>query len=59
MSTTSIRRIWKEPDQGAARGSDRGGVMAGSTTMALPVIIVLLIVQQRITSGMTAGADTG
>lgn len=45
-------RVFEE----GARGTDWGGVMAGSTIMAMPVIILFVIVQRRITSGMTAGA---
>ena len=33
-----------------------GGVMAGSTVMALPVVIFFLIVQRKATAGLTAGA---
>lgn len=33
--------------------------MAGSTIMVVPVIILFLIVQRRITSGLTAGAVWG
>ena len=33
--------------------------MAGSTLMALPVIIFFLIVQRKVTAGLTAGAVKG
>ena len=33
--------------------------MAGSTLMALPVVVFLLIVQRKVTAGMTAGAVEG
>jgi N,N'-diacetylchitobiose transport system permease protein len=33
--------------------------MAGSTVMALPVVIFFLIVQRRVTAGLTAGAVKG
>ncbi|QAY74918.1 carbohydrate ABC transporter permease [Agromyces protaetiae] len=36
-----------------------GGVMAGSTLMAIPVIIFFLIVQGRMTSGLVSGAVKG
>lgn len=51
--------VWLQAFNEGARGTDWGGVMAGSTIMALPVIIFFLIVQRKITSGMTAGAVKG
>ena len=33
--------------------------MAGSTLMALPVVVFFLIVQRKVTAGMTAGAVKG
>ena len=41
------------------RGIDWGGVMAGSTLIAVPVIIFFLLVQGRMVSGLTAGAVKG
>ena len=41
------------------RGVDWGGVMAGSTLIAIPVIIFFLLVQGRMVSGLTAGAVKG
>ena len=38
---------------------DWGGIMAGSTLFALPVMIFFILVQRRITQGMTAGAVKG
>ena len=40
-------------------GTDYGGLMAGCTIMALPVVIFFLFVQRRIVSGFTAGAVKG
>ena len=40
-------------------GTDWGGVMAGSTLYAIPVVIFFLIVQRRVVSGLTAGAVKG
>jgi N,N'-diacetylchitobiose transport system permease protein len=37
-------------------GIDYGGLMAGCTIMAVPVVIFFLFAQRRIVSGMTAGA---
>jgi len=41
------------------RGTDFGGLMAASTLFTLPVVILFLLVQQRIVSGLTAGAVKG
>lgn len=43
----------------ATRETDWGLVMAGSTLVALPVIVFFLIVQGRMTSGLVAGAVKG
>ena len=51
--------VWLQAFNEGARGTDWGGVMAGSTIMALPVIVFFLIVQRRITTGLTAGAVKG
>lgn len=40
-------------------GTDYGGLMAGCTIMALPVVIFFLLVQRRLVSGLTAGAVKG
>jgi N,N'-diacetylchitobiose transport system permease protein len=37
-------------------GTDYGGLMAGCTIMAIPVVVFFLIVQRRVVSGLTAGA---
>jgi N,N'-diacetylchitobiose transport system permease protein len=42
-----------------AQGVDWGGLMAGSTIFAVPVIVFFVAVQGRITSGMAAGAVKG
>jgi N,N'-diacetylchitobiose transport system permease protein len=51
--------VWLQAFNEGARGTDWGGVMAGSTLMAIPVVIFFLIVQRRIVSGLTAGAVKG
>jgi N,N'-diacetylchitobiose transport system permease protein len=51
--------IWLQAFNEGARGTDWGGVMAGSTLMAIPVVIFFLIVQRRIVAGLTAGAVKG
>ena len=35
---------------------NRGAVMAGSTLIAIPVVISFLMVQGRMVAGLTAGA---
>ena len=40
-------------------GTDWGGLMAGATLTALPVVVFFLIVQRRMTSGLVAGAVKG
>lgn len=42
-----------------AQGTDWGGLMAGSTLFAIPVVVFFLIVQGRLTAGLTAGAVKG
>jgi N,N'-diacetylchitobiose transport system permease protein len=41
------------------RGTDFGGLMAASTLFTLPVVVLFLLVQRRIVSGLTAGAVKG
>jgi N,N'-diacetylchitobiose transport system permease protein len=51
--------VWLQEFNEGARGTDWGGVMAGSTLMAIPVIVFFLIVQRKVTAGLTAGAVKG
>ncbi|WP_113716137.1 carbohydrate ABC transporter permease [Arthrobacter dokdonensis] len=51
--------LWLQTFQTANRGTDWGGVMAGSTVVAIPVIIIFLCVQNQMTKGMVAGAVKG
>jgi N,N'-diacetylchitobiose transport system permease protein len=51
--------VWLQAFNEGAKGTDWGGVMAGSTIMAIPVIIFFLLVQHRVTAGLTAGAVKG
>ncbi len=51
--------VWLQAFNEGARGTDWGGVMAGSTLLALPVIVFFLIVQRKVTAGLTAGAVKG
>ncbi|KJS52770.1 sugar ABC transporter permease [Streptomyces rubellomurinus subsp. indigoferus] len=40
-------------------GTDYGGLMAGATLTALPVVVFFLVVQRRIASGLAVGAVKG
>jgi N,N'-diacetylchitobiose transport system permease protein len=51
--------VWLQAFNEGAKGTDWGGVMAGSTLMAIPVIIFFLAVQRRMTGGLMAGAVKG
>jgi N,N'-diacetylchitobiose transport system permease protein len=51
--------VWRSTFTDVNRGTDWGAVMAGSTLIAIPVIIFFLIVQGRMTAGLTAGAVKG
>lgn len=51
--------VWLQAFNEGAKGTDWGGVMAGSTLMAIPVVIFFLLVQRRLASGLTAGAVKG
>jgi N,N'-diacetylchitobiose transport system permease protein len=51
--------VWLAGYLDVNRGVDWGAVMAGSTLIAVPVIIFFLIVQGRMVSGLTAGAVKG
>ena len=51
--------VWLQAFNQGAKGTDWGGVMAGSTVMAVPVIAVFLLVQSRMRGGLTTGAVKG
>ncbi len=51
--------VWVQAFNEGAKGTDWGGVMAGSTIMAIPVIIFFLVVQRWVAGGLTAGAVKG
>jgi N,N'-diacetylchitobiose transport system permease protein len=48
--------VWLSQFYGTSRQVDWGGLMAGSTLTAIPVVIFFLLVQRRIAFGLTAGA---
>ncbi|MBC9711220.1 carbohydrate ABC transporter permease [Streptomyces sp. TRM66268-LWL] len=41
------------------RGTDFGALMAGSTLIALPVVVFFMIVQKKMAAGLTSGAVKG
>jgi N,N'-diacetylchitobiose transport system permease protein len=51
--------VWLSAFLGTGRGTDWGGLMAGATLIAIPVVIFFLFVQNRIAFGLTAGAVRG
>ncbi|GAB6897753.1 carbohydrate ABC transporter permease [Kineosporia succinea] len=51
--------VWLQTFNEGAKGTDWGGVMAGSTLMAIPVIVFFMLVQSRMTEGLVAGAVKG
>ena len=51
--------VWLSYFYGTSRHTDWGGLMAGSTMIAIPVVVFFLLVQRRIAFGLTAGAVKG
>jgi N,N'-diacetylchitobiose transport system permease protein len=51
--------VWLSTFTDANRGADWGAIMAGSTLIAIPVVVFFLLVQGRMTAGLTAGAVKG
>lgn len=51
--------IWLRTFTDVNRGADWGGIMAGSTLIAIPVVIFFLIVQGRMATGLVSGAVKG
>lgn len=51
--------IWLRSFVQATKATDWAVVMAGSTLMAIPVVVFFLIVQGRMTSGLVSGAVKG
>jgi len=51
--------VWLRTFLQATRATDWGALMAGSTLIAIPVLIFFLIVQSRMTGGLVAGAVKG
>jgi N,N'-diacetylchitobiose transport system permease protein len=51
--------LWLSYFYGTSRHTDWGALMAGSTLVAIPVVIFFLIVRRKIAFGLTAGAVKG
>jgi N,N'-diacetylchitobiose transport system permease protein len=51
--------VWLRAFVQATNATDWAVIMAGSTLVAIPVVIFFLIVQGRMTSGLVAGAVKG
>jgi len=51
--------LWLTTFSDVNRGTDWGGIMAGSTLIAVPVVVFFLLVQGRMVSGLTSGAVKG
>lgn len=51
--------LWLTTFADVNRGTDWGGIMAGSTLIAVPVIVFFLVVQGRMVGGLTSGAVKG
>ncbi|MEP9363226.1 carbohydrate ABC transporter permease [Nocardioides sp. CN2-186] len=51
--------LWLSTFTDVNRGTDWGGIMAGSTLIAIPVVVFFLVVQGRMVAGLTAGGVKG
>ena len=51
--------IWLQSFQQGLKATDWGAVMAGATLIAIPVIVIFMLVQSKISKGMVAGAVKG
>lgn len=51
--------VWLRTFTDVNRGTDWGGIMAGSTLLAVPVVVFFLLVQGRMVSGLVSGAVKG
>jgi N,N'-diacetylchitobiose transport system permease protein len=51
--------VWLSIFTDVNRGTDWGAIMAGSTLIAIPVVVFFLLVQGRMVAGLTAGAVKG
>jgi N,N'-diacetylchitobiose transport system permease protein len=51
--------LWLSTFTDVNRGTDWGGIMAGSTLIAIPVVLFFLMVQGRMVAGLTSGSVKG
>ncbi len=51
--------VWLSYFYGTSRQIDWGGLMAGSSLAAIPVVVFFLLVQRKIAFGLTSGAVKG
>ena len=51
--------VWLRTFQQATKSTDWGSLMAGSTLVAIPVVVFFLFVQGRMTGGLVSGAVKG
>jgi N,N'-diacetylchitobiose transport system permease protein len=51
--------VWLSYFLGTSRHTDWGALMAGSTLVAIPVVVFFLLIQRKIAFGLTAGAVRG
>jgi N,N'-diacetylchitobiose transport system permease protein len=51
--------LWLSIFTDSNRGTDWGAIMAGSTLIAIPVVVFFLVVQGRMVAGLTSGAVKG
>jgi N,N'-diacetylchitobiose transport system permease protein len=51
--------LWLSAYADTNRGTDWGAIMAGSTLIAIPVVLFFLAVQSRMAAGLTSGAVKG
>ena len=51
--------IWIQSFQQGLKATDWGAVMAGATLISVPVIVIFMAVQNKISQGMVAGAVKG
>jgi len=48
--------VWLSYFSGSSKNTDWGALMAGSTMIAIPVVLFFLLIQRKIAFGLTAGA---
>lgn len=48
--------LWLTSFNGRNQNTDWGGIMAGSTLMALPVVVLFLLIQRNLKAGIVAGS---